>query len=80
MGFVVNQMEMGQGFLRVLWFFTPVSIIPPLFHTHCSLSANVTRGTSGRSKRIFNEVSAVWDSGEHWRENTVALLFKSSVG
>ena len=68
MGFVVNQVEMGQVFLRVLWFFSPVSIILPLFHTHCNLSAYVTRGTSGRSKIIFNDSSAFWDSGEHWRE------------
>jgi hypothetical protein len=33
-GFVVDRVAQGQVFLRVL--FSPVSIIPPLLHTHLS--------------------------------------------
>jgi hypothetical protein len=35
MGFVVDEVALGQVFLRVLWF-PPVSIIPPLLNTHSS--------------------------------------------
>jgi hypothetical protein len=33
MGFVVNIVELEQVFLQLLWF-TPVSIIPSVLHTH----------------------------------------------
>jgi hypothetical protein len=74
-GFVVNEVEMGQVFSEYFVFIPPISIIPPLLHTHCNLSANVTRGTSGRRKGIFNESSALWDSGEHWREKYCRIAF-----
>jgi hypothetical protein len=34
-GFVVDKVALGQIFLQVLWF-SPASIIPPLFHIHIS--------------------------------------------
>jgi len=35
-GFLVDQVALGQGFLPALMF-SPVSIIPPTFHTHSFL-------------------------------------------
>ena len=47
-GFVVNKLELGQVFLPVHRS-SPVSIIPPMFHTH--LHVALTRRTSGRKPR-----------------------------
>jgi len=59
--FVVDKLALGQGFLRKLGF-SPVSIIPPLFHTHLHLHVLLTRNTKGRSletspyRNAFSEI------------------------
>jgi hypothetical protein len=37
MGFVVDEVALVQVFLGVLGVF-PVSIMPPMFHAHCSIT------------------------------------------
>jgi hypothetical protein len=46
--FVVDKVALGQVFLRLLRF-PPVSIIPPVLHTHLYLHTVLQRRTNGRS-------------------------------
>jgi hypothetical protein len=38
MGFVIDEVPLGQVYLQVYWVF-PVSIIPPILHTHSHAAA-----------------------------------------
>jgi hypothetical protein len=58
---VVVKLATGQSFLRVLWF-SHVSIIPFILHTHFHLHADLTRRTKGEAwelskKEFFLEMS-----------------------
>ena len=56
MGFVVDKVALWEGFFPVLWF-SPLSIIPPMLHTHLSLNTPCAfiRRTSGRSLGSFKK-------------------------
>jgi hypothetical protein len=43
-GFVMDKVALGQGFVRVLWFF-PVSIIPPLLCIYSFIHSSITSTT-----------------------------------
>jgi hypothetical protein len=45
---VVDKVALGQVFLRVLRF-TPVSIIPPILHTHFRLNPTPSEGQAGEA-------------------------------
>ena len=51
--FAADEVELGQVLLPVL-LLSPISIIPPLLHTHLHLHVAVTR-TNGRSLGIFKK-------------------------
>ena len=50
--FMVDILAMGQIFFQVLQF-SPVSIIPPMLHTHRHLHVAFTRMTDGQSLGMF---------------------------
>ena len=50
--FVMDKMTMGQVLLQVLRF-SPVSIIPPILHTHLHPHLDLTRKTNVRSLGTF---------------------------
>jgi hypothetical protein len=68
--FVGGKVAVGQFFLPVLRF-SPVSINPPLLHTHLHLHAALTRRTNGRSSGTFQKATLLRISG--WK-NTCSLL------
>ena len=51
---VVDKVAVGQVYLRVLRF-SPVSIIPPMLHTHLHLHVALNRRTKGRSLGTFEK-------------------------
>jgi hypothetical protein len=64
--FVVDKLALGQALLPVLQF-SPVSIIPPMRHTHLN--------TTGRSLGHFNQsinqsINALAVMGKHWIKST----------
>jgi hypothetical protein len=60
-GFVQDEVPLAQVTVRVIRF-SPVSIIPPTFHTHLHKHFSVTRRTSGRSLGNFNSFSEIGES------------------
>jgi hypothetical protein len=50
--FVADKVALGEFLLRVLGF-SPVSIIPPMLHTHLHLHVALMNGTNGRSLQTF---------------------------
>jgi hypothetical protein len=62
---VVDKVALGQISLPVLPF-SPVSIVPPVLHTHIRLNGTLIRRLSGRSLRTFTQSSAVPCIGGYW--------------
>jgi len=74
-GFVMDRVTLGLVFLRVLRF-PPVSISPPILHTHVHRNTVLIGRTSERSVGTFKKSHAPSDFGEHWTEkNTFTLLY-----
>jgi hypothetical protein len=63
-GFMVDNMAIGQVFLPVLQF-SPVSIIPPMFHTHFCQRFPLTSRTNWQSLGTLNSKALLF-IGEHW--------------
>ena len=61
-------MALGQIFLPVIRF-SPVSIIPPMLHTH-HIHVALTRGTNGRSLGTFQKQR----STENWGAFDIKVL------
>jgi hypothetical protein len=61
LGFVVDKVALGQGFLRVLQF-SPANIIPPLLHMHLSPPHEVCDSSDQASGGIrgFTSDPALW--------------------
>jgi hypothetical protein len=57
----MEKVALGQVFLRVLGF-SPVSIIPPMVHTH-HLHAALTRRTKGQSFGTFQKAMVFRKAG-----------------
>jgi hypothetical protein len=51
---VADEVALGRGFLRVIWF-DPVSVISPMLHINLHLHAARTRRTNGRSLGTFTK-------------------------
>jgi hypothetical protein len=60
--FVVDNMALEQVFLQVLLFY-PVSIIPPLLHTHLQLKGALITWTNGLSLEAFQKAMLFRRSG-----------------
>jgi len=73
---VVHKVTMGLGSLPVL-LFCPVSIIPPMLHTHLHLHVALSRETNGRSLRVFQKNNALSEIGELCIEKYFALLLSA---
>ena len=71
----VSFMVVGQVFLPVPRL-TPVSIVPPMLHTHLHPHVAVARRKSGRSLGTLLKSTPVWAIGEHWIEKYYYLVFK----
>jgi hypothetical protein len=54
MGHVEDRVVLEWVLLRALLFF-PVSVIPPVLHTHLHLNVSLTSGTEGRSVGTFQQ-------------------------
>jgi hypothetical protein len=71
-GFVVDKVALGKLFLSVLPF-PPVSIIPPVLHTHLHLQVALTRRTNGPSLGTLKS-NAVLEIRKDWIQNTFTFL------
>jgi hypothetical protein len=60
--FVVDKVALGQVFLQILRF-SPVSIIPPILHTHLHLHLAITGRIKGRSLGTFQKAMLFRKSG-----------------
>jgi hypothetical protein len=71
-------MALGLIILRTLRF-TPVSIIPPVLHTHLHLYSALTRRTTGRSLGTFQKSNVLSKIVKHWIEKYFHLVFESLI-
>jgi hypothetical protein len=71
--FKLNLLVAEQVLLRVLPF-CPVSIIPPIPHTHRHLATTLVRRTSGRSLGTLKQSNALSDIWEHWTRSTLLVI------
>ena len=62
--FVVDKVALGQGFLQVLWV-SPVSVIPPMIHTHYHLNVVLPRTKRVKSGNLpkINALPAIGSIG-----------------
>jgi hypothetical protein len=67
-------MALTQVFLPLLRL-SPVSIIPPMLHTHLHLHVALTRRTKRRSLGIFQKSNALSEIGEHLIEEYFLGLY-----
>ena len=74
MGFVVDKVVLGLALLSLL-LFPPVSIIPPMLHTHLHLQVALTRRTNGPSLGTFSKSNAVLEIRKDWIQNTFTFFF-----
>jgi hypothetical protein len=63
-----------QVFIPVLRGF-PVSIIPPMLHTHLHVNVVLTGRTNGVRLATFRKSSAIWEIGENLIEKYGDLVF-----
>ena len=73
-GSVVDKVTQGQVF-SLSTSFSPVCIIPPMFHTHLHINNTAIRRTSGRSLRTFEQSVLVLISGGHLEIKVLRLIF-----
>jgi hypothetical protein len=67
--FVVEKVPLGQVSLPVLQV-SPVSIIPPMLHTHLHLHAALTTTTNGRSLGTLKQSNVLSDRWEIFSDVT----------
>jgi hypothetical protein len=71
--FVVDLAALGQIFLRMLQF-SPVSIIPPVLHTHLHLQAARTGKTNGQSLGTLQKALVFLKSGSIGYKSTFTFF------
>jgi hypothetical protein len=62
--YVVDKVALGRVFLRVLRFL-PVTVIPPVLHTHLHLHVALTTQTKGRMPGNLQRTSVLLEIGKH---------------
>ena len=69
----------GGGFFSAHFSFLPVSVTPPLLHTH-HLMLLLPEGDAGKASKPSNKATALSDSEEHWiDEHCVIVSLQSST-
>ena len=59
-GFVVDKVQLEQGFLPVV-LFSPISIISPILHTQVHLNTTLIKRTKGRSLGTLKQSNPLLD-------------------
>jgi len=67
MTLVVDTVSLGRVFLPVLWYY-PISVIPPMLHTHLHLRVALTTRTKARSLGTRHQAILFRKSAEHRTE------------
>lgn len=73
--FAVDKVAISHVSLPVL-IFVPVSVIPPMLHSHFHINATFIRRTSGRSLGSFKQKISHSDIEGDWTESTFHVFIQ----